>query len=135
MKTLHSSALVKSTSLPLPPSLSKLAEVFAPLFAEIDQHARRAAREEYAKLQVEQADAEIEAQRNEQRIDKYAAAERLSVTTQTVWEYYRKDLLPGVKVGNRILFRRGDVEALLQVQTKPDGRRKYARRATNQKGR
>jgi excisionase family DNA binding protein len=132
METTYSPSLANSAGLPLPPSLAKLAAL---LYELVDERVESSLRVKQAALQSEQENADAEAQRNEQRIDKYAVAERLGVTTQTVWEYYRKDLLPGVKVGNRILFRRGDVEALLQVQTKPDGRRKYARRPGNQKGR
>lgn len=132
MESTYSPSLANSAGLPLPPSIAKLAEL---LYELVDERVESSLRIKQAALQSEQENADAEAQRNEQRIDKYAVAERLSVTTQTVWEYYRKDLLPGVKVGNRILFRRGDVEALLQVQTKPDGRRKYARRTSPQKSR
>jgi hypothetical protein len=109
--------------------------IFAPLLNVIDQTSRRAAREEYAKLQTEQAAAEAKARRDEEPIDNKEAATLLGVIPQTTWEYYRKGLLNGSKVGGRILFRRGDVLALLQSQTNLDGRRKYARRATTQKSR
>ena len=121
---------------PAPHTLSAhWAAAVLPLLEVIDQTSRRAAREEYARLQTEQADADAKARRDEEPVDIKQAAELLGVIPQTAWEYHKKGLLPGSKVGGRILFRRGAVLALLQTQTHPDGRRKYARRGTNEKGR
>lgn len=90
----------------------------------------------FPQLQAEQQAAAEAAQQNEERVDKHVAAAELKVTPQTIWTWYQRGDLPGVKVGNRILFRLGDVRSLLRIKTLPDGRRKYARRAaTNQKSR
>jgi hypothetical protein len=88
------------------------------------------------RLQAEQQAAAEAVQQNEELVDKHVAAAELKVTPQTIWTWYQRGDLPGAKVGNRILFRLGDVRALLKIKTLPDGRRKYARRAaTNQKSR
>jgi hypothetical protein len=87
-------------------------------------------------LQAEQQAAAESIQQNDKRVDKYGAAAECHVTPQTIWTWYKHDKLPGAKVGNRILFRLGDIRALLKAQTLPDGRRKHARRtAANQKSR
>lgn len=102
-------------------------EILAPLFAEIDEHSRRAAREEFAKMQAEQHAATAEARRNEEPLNVKQAATLLGITAQTVWEWQKRGTLPSYRLGKRIMFRRGEVLAALQAQTQPDGRRKYAR--------
>jgi excisionase family DNA binding protein len=122
-------------TIPLPAALASFGNLLAPIISELDQFARRAAREEYAKLLAETEAATAEARRNEEPLTVKQVAELLNVTPQTAWEWYKRDLLNGSKIGGRLLFRRGDVLAALQAQTQPDGRRKYARKSTKQKGR
>lgn len=109
---------------PLP---SKWMELLAPVFAELERQSRRAAREEFARLQAEQVDASAEARRNEEPLNVKQAAALLGITPQTAWEWQKRGTLPSYRLGNRIMFRRGEVLAALQAQTQPDGRRKYAR--------
>lgn len=133
MESIHSPSLASSVSLPPQSSFIRLAALLNEL---VDERVESSLRTKQAEIRREQEAAATEAQRLQKHVDKFVVAERLNVAPQTVWEYYRKDLLPGVKIGNRILFRLADVEALLKTQTKPDGRRKYARRVTtNQKSR
>jgi excisionase family DNA binding protein len=109
---------------PLP---NKWMEMLAPLFAELEQQSRRAAREEFTRLQAEQVDASAEARRNEEPLNVKQAATLLGITPQTVWEWQKRGTLPSYRLGNRIMFRRGEVLAALKAQTQHDGRRKYAR--------
>lgn len=111
-----------------PTSPPKWAEVLTPLFEQIDQHSRRAAREEYIKLLAEQETTTTEARRNEETLTVKQAAELLGITAQTAWEWQKRKLLISYRIGRRIFFRRGEVLAALQAHTHQDGRRKYARR-------
>ncbi|WP_158011113.1 helix-turn-helix domain-containing protein [Hymenobacter lapidarius] len=58
------------------------------------------------------------------------AAQLLGLCPQTVYEWAKAEKLQAFKVGRAVRFKRGHVLAALQQQTQPDGRRKYARRAT-----
>lgn len=120
-----------------PPSALPIdwAAVLVPLFAEIDRHSRRAAREEYALLLAEQA-AEVEqADKNDQVLTVQQAADLIGVRPQTVYEWIKADKLRAHKIGRSVRLKHGDVLAALRVQTQPDGRRKYARRGSvNKKG-
>lgn len=86
-------------------------------------------------IQAEQQAATEAVQQNEKLVDKHTAAAECHVAPQTIWAWYRRGDLPGKMAGNRLLFRLGDVRALLKNQTLPDGRRKYARRTSSQKSR
>lgn len=125
--TISTLAFEASSAPPLP--AAKWAEVLAPLFEQIDQQSRRAAREEYIKLLAEQETTTAEARRNEEPLTVKQAAELLGVTAQTAWEWQKRGLLISHRIGRRIFFRRGEVLAALQVHTHQDGRRKYARRS------
>jgi hypothetical protein len=127
METIYSTPLVGRANPPLPPAVSKLAAL---IFELVDEQVERSLRLKQAELKDEQAAAEAETIRNEKRIDKHVAAAECHVTPQTIWTWYQKGTLRGAKVGNRILFRLGDVKALLKDKTQPDGRRKYSRRTT-----
>lgn len=105
--------------------------VFTSLFAEIDQHARLVARQEFEYLLAAQAEVVAEADRNEQNLTVQQAAEVLCLRPQTVYEWIKAGKLQALRtgMGNRSLrIKRGHVLAALQAQTQPDGRRKYARR-------
>jgi len=119
-----------STSLP-----SIWAEILTPFFAEIDRHSRRAAREEYTKLLAEQAAEAAETDRNDQVLTVEQAAALLGVRPQTVYEWIKVEKLQAFRIGRAVRLKRGQVLAALKAQTQPDGRRKYARRATNKKSR
>lgn len=119
------SLLAYGASAPPPPH--KWVEILAPFFAEIYQHSRQAAREEFVKMQAEQTMAAAEARRNEEPLNVKQAAALLGITPQTAWEWQKRNMLPSYRLGKRIMFRRGEVLAALQAQTHPDGRRKYAR--------
>lgn len=127
MESLHIPLLTHEVSVP-PSSPTRWAELLAPLFDKIEQHSRRAAREEYVKLLAEQEAIAAETHRNEALLNVKQAAELLGVTAQTTWEWQKRGLLPSHRVGRRIFFKQGEVLAALQTQTHADGRRKYARR-------
>ena len=55
-------------------------------------------------------------------------AREANVCVQTVHEWKRKGILPWHKLGGRTLFKRSEVLAALKQQTRPDGRRKNARK-------
>lgn len=130
MKNILISPLAPEASTPATSPL-KWAEILSPLLETLDQHSRRAAREEYIKLLAEQEESKAEARRNEELLNIKQAAELLGVTAQTAWEWQKRQLLVSYRVGKRIFFRRGEVLMALQAQTGPDGRRKYARQSRN----
>ena len=111
------------------------AELLTPFFAEIDRHSRQAAREEYELLLVEKAEAADEADRNDQVLTVPQAAALLGMRPQSVYEWVKAGKLQAFKMGRAVRLKRGQVLSALQAQTQPDGRRKYARRATNKKSR
>ncbi len=104
--------------------------LFTPLLEELDRYARRAAREEYELLLAEKAAAAAEADRNDQVLTVTEAAQLLGLRPQTVYEWVKAEKLQAFKVGRGVRFKRGYVLAVLELQTQPDGRRKYARRTT-----
>lgn len=107
-------------------------ELLNQLFQEFDRHARWAAREEYELLTAEKAAAEKEADQNDQVLTVSQAATLLGLCPQTVYEWVKAEKLTYYKVGSSIRFKRGHVLAALQLQTQPDGRRKYSRRIMGQ---
>ena len=111
------------------------AEMFTPLFAAIDLHSRRAAREEYELLLAEKAEATAEADRNDQVLTVAQTAELLGMQPQSVYEWIKAGKLQAFKLGRAVRLKRGQLMAALQAQTLPDGRRKYARRTANKKSR
>jgi excisionase family DNA binding protein len=115
--------------------LPNWSELLAPLFAEIDQHTRRAAREEYELLLVKKATEAAEAERNDQVLTVQQAADLLEVRPQTVYEWIKAGKLKAYRIGRAVRLKRGQVLAALQAQARPDGRRKYARKVPKQKGR
>jgi excisionase family DNA binding protein len=127
MKNIHIPSLAFEASSTLPPPSANWAEVLAPLFEQLDQQSRRAAREEYIKLLAEQETTTAEARRNEEPLTVKQAAELLGITAQTAWEWQKRKVLTSYRIGRRIFFRRGEVLAALQAHTHQDGRRKYAR--------
>lgn len=131
----HPTPLTNPGSSPFTVPHSQGAEVFALFLAEIDRRSRKAAREEYELLLAEKAAAAIEADKNDQVLTVQQAASLLGVRPQTVYEWIKADKLKSFKVGRSVRLKRGQVLAALQVQTQPDGRRKYARRGQQQKAR
>ncbi len=129
MKNSHIPALTFEASPTFPLPAANWAEVLAPLFEQLDQQSRRAAREEYIKLLTEQETTTAEARRNEEPLTVKQAAELLGITAQTAWEWQKRGLLMSHRIGRRIFFRRGEVLAALQAHTHQDGRRKHARRS------
>ena len=129
--------------LPAGSGLNNLPNNLAPflqLLALAEQHARQIAREEFSLLLAEHASATVEADKNEQYLTVTQAAEVLLVKPGAVYEYIKAGQLKFSrtgKSGSRLRLKRGDVQAYLQAQIQPDGRRKYARRvratSTNKK--
>lgn len=111
------------------------AELLTQFFVEIDRHSRQAAREEYELLLAEKAEAAAETDRNDQVLTVAQTAELLGMQPQSVYEWIKAGKLQSFKMGRAVRLKRGQVMAALQAQTLPDGRRKYARRATNKKSR
>ncbi len=135
MDNIKSSVLGASQPI-LPPHT--LGEAFAPLLTDapfLVEMIDRRIRGMFPQLQAEQQAAVEATQQNEKLVDKHVAAAECHVAPQTIWTWHRRGDLPGTMVGNRILFRLGDIRALLKNQTLPNGRRKYARRTTAQKSR
>ncbi|WP_158010898.1 helix-turn-helix domain-containing protein [Hymenobacter lapidarius] len=97
---------------------------------QLECYIRWAAREEYELMTVEKAAAAAEADQNDQVLTVAQAAQLLGLCPQTVYEWAKAEKLQAFKVGRAVRFKRGHVLAALQQQTQPDGRRKYARRAT-----
>ncbi len=55
---------------------------------------------------------------NSEKISPEKAAEELDVTTQTIYLYIKKGLLPASKVGRKLLIKRSDIkEALSEVKS------------------
>ena len=111
------------------------AEMLIKLLEAFDRQSRQSAREEYKLLQAEQAEATDEADRNDQVLTVAQTAELLGLQPQSVYEWIKAGKLQAFKMGRAVRLKRGQVMAALQAQTLPDGRRKYARRATNKKSR
>jgi hypothetical protein len=109
-------------------------EILALLFEEFDRRQHQTAREVCAQLLAEREAAAAEAERNEKLLDKDQTAEMLGgVAKKTVDAWRERGILPSHRIGGRVFFKMGEVLAALQAHTQPDGRRKYARRATNKK--
>ena len=100
-----------------------------PLLEELDRYARQAAREEYKLLLAEKA-AAAEADRNDQVLTVHEAAQILGMHPYTAYAWVKAEKLQGFKVGREVRIKRGHVLAALELQTQPDGRRKYGRRTT-----
>ena len=111
------------------------AKILIKLLEAFDRQSRQAAREEYKLLLAEQAEATAEADRNDQVLTVAQTAELLGLQPQSVYEWIKAGKLQAFKMGRAVRLKRGQVMAALQAQTLPDGRRKYARRATNKKSR
>ncbi|WP_111684376.1 helix-turn-helix domain-containing protein [Winogradskyella tangerina] len=55
---------------------------------------------------------------NSEKISPEMAAEELDVTTQTIYSYIRKGILPASKVGRKLLIKRSDIsQALKEVKS------------------
>ena len=78
--------------------------------------------------------AAAEPDRNDQILTRSQAADLLGMRPQTVFEWIKADKLKAFRVGRAVRLKRGQVLAALQAQT-TDGRRKYAGKASKQKGR
>ena len=111
------------------------AKILIKLLEAFDRQSRQAAREEYKLLLAEQAEAAAEADRNDQVLTVAQTAELLGLQPQSIYEWIKAGKLQAFKMGRAVRLKRGQVMAALQAQTLPDGRRKYARRATNKKSR
>lgn len=109
------------------------AGMFTPLFAAIDLHSRRAAREEYELLLAEKAEAAAEADRNDQVLTVAEAAALLGIRPQSAYEWIKAGKLQSYRIGRTVRLKRGQVLAALQAQTQPNGLRKYARQNANKK--
>ena len=97
------------------------------------QQARIVAREEYTQLLAERETAAAEADRNERTLTVREAAAKLNMREQTVYTWVKTGKLQAYNVGRAVRLKLGDVQAALTAHTQPDGRRKYARRAANNK--
>ena len=111
-----------------------LLPLLIPVFEELGRYARRVSREEHELLAAEKAAAAAEADRNDQFLSVKEAAQLLGLRPQTVYEWAKAEKLTYFKVGRHVRFKRGHVLAALELQTQPDGRRKYARRSTGRPG-
>jgi excisionase family DNA binding protein len=113
--------------------LVNYAELLAPFVDGILQQASLDARKQFELLLAEQAAAAVEADRNDEVLTVQQAADILGMRPQTVYEWIKAGKLPSYNMGRSVRLKRGQVLAALQAQTQPDGRRKYARRATTNK--
>ncbi|WP_310394168.1 helix-turn-helix domain-containing protein [Hymenobacter sp.] len=124
-------SLLASLALPAPEPTTPLAawaQALLPLLGELDRYVRQAARQEYQALLHEQAQAAAQAFQAEQLLDVAGAAALLGVTCGTIYDWVKAHKIATHRAGRQLRFRRGEVLALLETQTQPDGRRKYARK-------
>ncbi len=73
----------------------------------------------FAETLVKQTADEVETRLKEQNkpdelLTRQQVAEMLGVTLTTLWHYNRKGILPTIKIGNKVRYRRSDVEKALQ---------------------
>ncbi|MGY3090946.1 excisionase family DNA binding protein [Hymenobacter sp. UYAg731] len=108
------------------------AEVLTPLFNELTRQSRQVARQEYELIVTEKAAAAEEADRRDDILTVAEVAKLLGISQQTVYEWVKQNKLQAFRLGRAVRFKRGQVLAALQAQTRTDGCRKYARR-TNKK--
>lgn len=118
---------------PVPPATvphlpTNWAELFTLVYAELDQQTRRIARQEHALLLAEQAAVVNEPRGGFLTVRQAAAA--LAMHPQTVYEWIKSGKLPAFKAGRAVRIAPEHVAAALQAHVQPDGRRKYARRAS-----
>lgn len=57
---------------------------------------------------------QIFSDKNKEKISPDEAAEELGVTTQTIYTYIKKGVLPASKAGRKLLIKREDIEAVLR---------------------
>lgn len=113
-----------------------LADSLAAFFDDFERRQELRTRALFSQLLAEQADQAVQKEKDEELLSKRQTAEELGgVRTKTVDAWTAKGLLTRYRVGGRIFYKRGEVRAALQEQTQPDGRRKYARGATNKNSR
>ncbi|GAB2856597.1 helix-turn-helix domain-containing protein [Hymenobacter ruber] len=107
-----------------------LETLLLPVLTEIERYARQAAREEYKSLLAERTANEIAVQQHDELLTVQQAARVLGVRPQTAYDWIKVGKLKANRIGGRALrLKHGQVMAVLQELTQPDGRRKYARRA------
>jgi hypothetical protein len=116
-----------------PTTISTGADFLAPFFDEIARRVDRRVDEAVARALAQKASEAAEKEENEELLNDQQTAEILGVKRKTVHVWKQKRLLPYHQLGGRIFYKRGEVLAALEASTQPDGRRKYARRDTNQK--
>ncbi|HEX8659336.1 MAG TPA: helix-turn-helix domain-containing protein [Hymenobacter sp.] len=109
-------------------SLPAWAQALLPLLGELDRYVRQAARQEYQLERQEQAEAAARDLQAEQLLNVAEAAALLGIKSCTIYDWVKEHKIPTHRAGRQLRFRRGEVLALLETQTQPDGRRKYARR-------
>lgn len=111
-----------------------VAEAFLVLLAAMDRSAKETAIEQWSRYQASQ-NQEVVAPASDELLTVEKTAELLNVVPQTIFCWRKSGILTGYRMGNRVYFKRSEVLAALQVQSRPDGRRKYARRQYEQKAR
>lgn len=57
---------------------------------------------------------QIFSDKRKEKISPDEAAEELGVTTQTIYTYIKKGILPASKAGRKLLIKREDIEAILR---------------------
>jgi len=113
-------------------SPSRWAEVLTPLFDEITRQSKQVARQEYELIVAEKDAANEEADRRDDILTVADVAKLLGISQQTTYDWVKSGKLIAYRLGRAVRFKRGQVLAALQAQTRTDGRRKYSRR-TNKK--
>ncbi|WP_460610697.1 helix-turn-helix domain-containing protein [Hymenobacter terrigena] len=112
-------------------SIADLAAIFSQFQFVLEQRVRHIAREEHTQLLAEMAADAVCMDRSEDNLTVNQTADILGIRPQTVYEWIQVGKLKAHRMGkgNRTLrLKRGDVDAALQAQIQPCGRRKYARR-------
>lgn len=113
----------------------QVADFLTPFFEEIDRRVDRRVVEAVERALAQKAAETAEQEKNEILLNDRQTADLLGVKPKTVHVWKQKGILPSHRLGGRIFYKRGEVLAALDSQTQADGRRKYARRGTNEKGR
>lgn len=110
------------------------AEFLAPFFEEIYRRVDRRVVEAVERALAQKAAESAEQERNGKLLNDRQTADVLGVKPKTVHVWKQRGILPSHRLGGRVFYKLGEVLEALASQTQADGRRKYARRGSNEKG-